>query len=144
MTGTEAFALEAQTAADFALDALQAKSAHAVWPRTLVLLIDVLAATLQRMGHNPEQAEIWARALVLAQAHYIGGRAMYLPVGRKLETALLHDAIYRAHRRGNTDELARQHGLTTRAIQKIVRQQTLLHRARVQAELFPATTKPRP
>lgn len=133
----EPFELEAQTAADTAVQLAGEKFATANWPKTLVALMDVTVATLARLGLPAQQAEEVARAVTIAQAKYVGGRPMYLPAGRTLEAALLHDAIYRAHRRGNTEAIAREHGLTTRAVQMIVRQQTLLHRKRLQPTLFP-------
>ena len=131
----EPFELQAESAADMAAQLAAEKFEGVAWPKTLADLMDVMTATLERRGMQPEAAEETARALAIAQARYIGGRSFYLPTGRALETALLHDAIYRASRRGNTDALARRHGLTHRAIQMIVRRQTLLHRARVQMQL---------
>lgn len=137
MTEPESFELEAQTVDDL-VDAIASdKVSVAAWPRTLVELVDVLTATLVRRGMKEEQAEDQARYLVTAIALHHGGRPVYLPKGKALETALLHDAIYRAHRRGATDALARKHGLTTRAVQRIVRDQMLLHRRRIQPGLFP-------
>lgn len=140
MIESESFELEAQTVAELADAIASDKLCTAAWPRTLVELVDVLAATLVRRGMKEEPAEDQARHLVAAIALHHGGRPVYLPKGKTLETALLHDAIFRAHRRGNTDALARRHGLTTRAIQRIVRDQTLLHRSRVQPSLFPNAT----
>ena len=136
----EPFELESQTVADL-VDAIAAdKASTAAWPRTLVELVDVLTATLVRRGMKEESAEDQARHLVAAIALHHGGRPVYLPKGKTLETALLHDAIYRAHRRGNTDALARKHDLTTRAVQRIVRDQMLLRRSRIQPSLFPHAT----
>lgn len=127
------FELEAQTAAALAAASAADKASHANWPATLAQMMDVTCAALERGGVNAERAEALARIAVIAQAHYIGGRSLYLPRGKALETALRDDAIWRASRRGNTLELAQQYGLSDRAIQMIVRRQTLLHRARVQA-----------
>lgn len=136
----EPFELESQTAADL-VDAIATdRASTANWPRTLVELVDVLSVTLVRRGLSEESAEDQARHMVAAIALHHGGRPVYLPKGKTLETALMHDAIFRAHRRGNTDALARVHKLTTRAVQRIVRDQTLLHRARIQPSLFPHAT----
>lgn len=131
------FELEAQTAADLAADAAASKTADANWPATLAQMMDVTCVALERGGLDEEQAEALARIAVIAQAHYIGGRSVYFPRGKTLELALRDDAIYRASRRGNTLALAKKYGLSDRAIQMIVRRQTLLHRARVQRELLP-------
>lgn len=139
MTGdsAEPFELVAQSAAELAEQLAADRLDGFEWPRTLADLMDVMVATLRQLGVDDDGAERIARALAIAQAKYIGGVPMYLPSGSTLETALLHDAIYRAHRRGNTVELARRHDLTTRSIQMIVRKQMLLRRRRSQRELFP-------
>ncbi|MCX7563758.1 hypothetical protein OS176_09475 [Xanthomonadaceae bacterium XH05] len=129
------FELEAQTAADLAALAAAEKSDGKGWPSTLAQLMDVTCAALVRGGEPEEKAEALARIAVIAQAHYIGGRSFYLPRGKALEIALRDDAIYRASRRGNTLALAQQYGLSDRAVQMIVRRQTLLHRARIQGRL---------
>lgn len=130
----EPFELEAQTSAELAAHAAK-KTLAAHWPETLVQMMDVACAALGRAGLESERAEHLARLITLAQANYIGGRSLYLPRGEALQRALRDDAIYRAARRGNTRALAAQHGLTDRAIQKIIRTQTLLRRARMQPEL---------
>lgn len=151
-----AFRLEAETAAELAGGALRVDGvvealdqvdrgkrdsrrvrADARWPVVIVDMIDVQAAALKRLGVADEQAEGYARAMVTAQALYLGGRHIYLPRGKQLEQALRDDEIYRAHRRGNTEALARRYDLTERQVQNIVKRQLELHRARVQMPLFP-------
>ncbi len=132
----EPFELEAQAAADLAADVATSNAADVKWPGTLAQMMDVTCAALERAGVKEEQAEALARIVVIAQAHYIGARSLYLPRGKALELALRDDAIFRAHRRGSTLALAQQYDLSDRAIQMIVRRQTLLHRARVQGRLF--------
>lgn len=131
----EAFELEAQSSAEAAEALAGDRSASANWPRTLVEMIDVLSATLIRRGDDPEHAEDLARHLVAALAVHNGGRPVYLPRGSSLETAIKHDAIFRASKRGNTDALARKYNLSRRAIEQIVAKQTALHRARIQPML---------
>lgn len=98
------------------------------WPATLAELVDVLTAVLVRRGMKEEPAEEQARHLVAAIAKHHGGRPVYLPTGARLERALMHAAIYRASRRGNSAELARKYGITMRAVQRIVREQTIMRR----------------
>jgi Mor family transcriptional regulator len=129
------FALEAQTAAEMAESLALDRSATANWPKTLVELVDVLSATMIRRGEAVDEAEERARHMVVAIAMHNGGRPVYLPRGKALETALTHDEIYRASRRGNTDLLARKYNLTRRAIEQIVAKQTRLHRLRIQPAL---------
>lgn len=130
-----AFQLDAQSAAELAGDLARVRD-DARWPQLIVDLIDVQAAALKRLGVTEERAEDYARVMVTAQSIYLGGRHIYLPRGKQLEQALRDDAIYRAHRRGNTETLARQFDLTERQVQNIVRRQLELHRARVQPRLF--------
>lgn len=129
------FSLEAQSAADLAAAAAADTASHANWPHTLAQMMDVTCAAMVRTGLDEETAEKLARVAVVAQANYIGGRSLYLPRGRALERALRDDAIWRASRRGNTVALALKYDLSDRAIQMIVRRQTLLHRSRMQREL---------
>ena len=131
----EPFELEAQSAAELAEALVADRSSTATWPKTLVELIDVHIATLIRKGFEANAAEDLARHLVVALSVYNGGRPLYLSRGKALEEALMHDAIFRASRRGNTDALARQYNLTRRAIEQIVAKQARLHRLRIQPSL---------
>lgn len=132
----EPFELEAQSAAELA-EAACGKAGTAHWPATLRDMLDVSALALRRGGVEPEQAEELARVVVAAQAFYVGGRNIYLPAGEDLKRALEYDEIFHAARRGNYEALARRYGVTPRRIAQIVREQTLLRRARMQARLFP-------
>lgn len=107
------------------------------WPATLVEFVAVVSAELVRLHVTADTAEEHARRIVAALAHHCGGRPVYLPRGERLRTAIKHDAIYRAANGTNTDELAREHGMTTRAIQRIVADQAKLHRARRAPEVTP-------
>lgn len=109
----------------------------AAWPARLVELAEVITAELARLRVAPEAAQHQARHVVAALALYCGGRPLYLPRGSSLKTALLHQSIYLEAKAGNTDELARRHGLTTRAVQRIVADQAKLHRARRAREALP-------
>jgi Mor family transcriptional regulator len=130
-----AFRLEPEAAAELAGNVARTRD-DARWPQLLADLVEVNAASLRQMGIQDELAERYARCMVTAQALYLGGRHMYLPRGRHLEQALRDDEIYRAHRRGNTEALARRYDLTERQVQNIVKRQLELHRARVQLPLF--------
>lgn len=118
--------------ANGALDTVPA----AKWAQGLVQLIEVQEATFQRLGVNDVDAFRLARAATLAIAEFHGGRQWYLPRGDDLVTALRDAEIYRRARRGNIQELAREHGLTDQHIWRIVRQQRALHIQRVQGDLF--------
>lgn len=137
MSEHEPFALESQTVEEAiaAAERLADQSRDVRWPEHLAEMLDVLSATLLRRGMPEDAAEETARVLAIAQAKHIGGRPFYFPAGAVLERALVHDRIFREHRRGNTDALARQHGMTPRSIERIARQQLLLRRRRLQPEL---------
>ena len=55
----------------------------AKWPKALSERLDVLCAELKRSGMAESQAARLARRLTMAQAHYMGGRAYYIPTGRR-------------------------------------------------------------
>lgn len=131
----EAFELEAQTLEDIADEAASLARLRGNWPKNLADMVDVAVAVLRRAGIDEERAEELARLVVIGQARLVGGRALYFPAGDALELALRDDEIYRASRRGNTDALARKYNLTPRSIERIVHNQTLLHRARIQPQL---------
>lgn len=145
MNEPEAFELESQSLEELAdeADALARASCNAAWPKNLAEMLDVSVAVLRREGLDDERAEELARRVVIAQARLIRGRAVYFPGGEALELALRNDEIFRAARRGNKDAMARKYNLTPRSIERIIREQTLLHRARMQPQLpFGAVDRP--
>lgn len=132
----EPFELEAQSAAELA-EAACRKPGSAHWPGVLRAMLDVTALSLRRAGIEAERAEELARLVMAAQAFYVGGRNIYLPAGDDLKRALEYDEIFHAARRGNIEVLAARYGVTPRRISQIVREQTLLRRAKMQPQLFP-------
>lgn len=132
----DVFELESQSADEAAHLARLAGLDKAAWPSVLAMFVDVAAAALATRRGDPELAEEDARIVIAALARYQGGRSVYFPRGQDLETALVHDAIYRASRRGNSLELARKYGYCDRTVQRIVARQTALRRKRIQPELF--------
>jgi Mor family transcriptional regulator len=132
----EAFELEMQDAAALA-DTVSRGVETNRWPAVLRALLDVSVLAMVRANVKPERAEVLARAVVAAQAFYVGGRNLYLPAGEDLKRALMYDEIFHAARSGNYELLARQYKVTPRRIAQIVREQTLLRRAKMQGWLFP-------
>ena len=63
------------------LDQIPVAELTAKWPKALAELVDVLASELGRGGMAPDLARAQARKLALVQAHYMGGRAYYIPTG---------------------------------------------------------------
>jgi Mor family transcriptional regulator len=118
------------------LDQIPASELTAKWPKALSELVDVLACELVRGGLEPDLAKAQARKLALVQAHYMGGRAYYIPTGEHLKAALRDRAIWDEFNGRNIDQLARKHGLSVPQTYAVVAEQRLLTRKRIQGELF--------
>ncbi|AEB49804.1 Mu-like phage C protein, positive regulator of late transcription [Aeromonas veronii B565] len=118
------------------LDQIPASELTAKWPKALAELVDVLACELVRGGMEPDLAKAQARKLALVQAHYMGGRAYYLPTGEHLKAALRDRAIWDEFNGRNIDVLARKHGLSVPQTYAVVAEQRQLARRRFQPDLF--------
>lgn len=115
------------------LDSIPPEELRNKWPQTLADLLDVIAVELERV--KVDNATLIASKLAVCIAHYLGGRAVYLPTGEALNSALRDYDIY-ANWRGNIDGLIDKYGLTQSHIYSILRQQRQLHRRRYQMDLF--------
>lgn len=116
----ESLGLDSEPATDGAeAERLADVPAHK-WPRTLVDLIDIHAEAYRPHVASDAQAERLARIGVAAMAKYAGGATLYLPTGKALERELVHDAIYRESRRGNSRELGKKYGYCDRQVQRII------------------------
>ena len=103
------------------------------WPKRLVEICDVIAATLMRRdGVEPQQAKRFAREIAAALAKYFGGMQIYLPCGKELELALRNEAIWNEFTGHNHDELVRRYRLTKVQIYNILERQRHLHVSRNQ------------
>lgn len=103
-------------------------------PAMLQSLMALFTSELRSKGtKDPERL---AEHLVICMANYFGGMQLYLPRNDKLALELRNIRIYQQHRGGNTEQLARQYGLTAIQIYHIVREQTTAERARRQMGLF--------
>lgn len=118
------------------LDQIPASELTAKWPKALSELVDVLACELVRGGMEQEQAKVQARKLALVQAHYMGGRAYYIPTGEHLKAALRDRAIWDEFNGRNIDALARKHGLSVPQTYAVVAEQRQLMKCRMQYALF--------
>ncbi|MGN5074101.1 Mor transcription activator family protein [Aeromonas veronii] len=118
------------------LDQIPASELTAKWPKALSELVDVLACELVRGGLEPDLAKAQARKLALVQAHYMGGRAYYIPTGDHLKAALRDRAIWDEFNGRNIDQLARKHGLSVPQTYAVVAEQRQLTRLRYQPDLF--------
>ncbi|MGR1252635.1 Mor transcription activator family protein [Aeromonas veronii] len=117
------------------LDQIPASELTAKWPKALSELVDVLACELVRGGMAQEQAKAQARKLALVQAHYMGGRAYYIPTGDHLKAALRDRAIWDEFNGRNIDQLARKHGLSVPQTYAIVAEQRRIVRSSMQLKL---------
>ena len=117
------------------LDQIPASELTAKWPKALSELVDVLACELVRGGMEQELAKAQARKLALVQAHYMGGRAYYIPTGDHLKAALRDRAIWDEFNGRNIDQLARKHGLSVPQTYAVVAEQRGLVRTRIQGRL---------
>lgn len=106
------------------------------WPRRLAELVDVTTAVLQRLKRPPEQARDEAAAIIIAIAHYLGGRMLYLPTDEKLRLALRDRRIWQERDDYSAAELAERYSLTQVMVHKILREQRALYIRRVQQRLF--------
>ncbi|MFB3947636.1 Mor transcription activator family protein [Aeromonas veronii bv. sobria] len=118
------------------LDQIPASELTAKWPKALSELVDVLACELIRGGIEPDLAKAQARKLALVQAHYMGGRAYYIPTGDHLKAALRDRAIWDEFNGRNIDQLARKHGLSVPQTYAVVAAQRELTKRRHQIDLF--------
>lgn len=118
------------------LDQIPAAELTAKWPKALAELVDVLACELGRSGMAADKALAQARKLALVQAHYMGGRAYYIPTGDHLKAALRDRAIWDEFNGRNIDQLARKHGLSVPQTYAVVAEQRQLQRSRIQLRLF--------
>lgn len=124
------------------LERFDAKGIADRWPRTLAEFVDVLTAEFLRRGLEPDQALDWAQAAVGALGQHLGGRPIYLPRGDRLATALRDRTIWCAFPRRSIEQLADQHGLTTRRIEQVLAEQRAIFVRRIQPGLFDPPTAP--
>lgn len=104
------------------------------WPKDLAVIVSIAEDNLKR--HRGKSDFAIAAQIAIALSRYAGGRALYIPQGRRLETALRDAEIYRLAKAGNLDELATEYKLTLSSIYEILREQRALHIAKVQPRLF--------
>lgn len=106
------------------------------WPDTLAELVDVFTAHFASRGVEEATAAAEARAVAIRLAKHFGGRAVYLPNGKNMETALRDDEIYRRVGRETVDQLARYYRLSQTQIYDIIARQRKLRVSRTQGRLF--------
>lgn len=104
------------------------------WPKDLAVIVSIGEDCLKR--HRGKSDFAIAAQIAIALSRYAGGRALYIPQGRRLETALRDAEIFRRAKADNLDALATEYKLTLSTIYEILREQRALHMAKVQPRLF--------
>ena len=112
-----------------------AKVLKAKWPQSLADLADVMASELKREG--VAEPGVKSRKLALVLAHYLGGRAYYIPTGEKLKAALRDLEIFeRWYQNEPMDSIATHYKLSHPQLYVIIAEQRKLHRKRHQPDMF--------
>ena len=106
------------------------------WPGDLVELSEVIRAQMKREGIDDESTYQMMERVLLAMAFMCGGRNYYLPKSDRIKNALRDKRIYDAFTGRNHKELARLFRLSEQKIYEVIREQTQLHRDRIQHNLF--------
>lgn len=102
------------------------------WSGVLLDLIAVIRAELKRQGKSDDKL---ADKLVGVIANYMGGRALYLPRGERIQEVLRDYQIYDEFDGKNHRTLAQRYNLSEPHIYAIIRKQLALRRRRYQREL---------
>lgn len=107
------------------------------WPQRLVELFDVLFAYhTKRRGLNEDDAARDASAQAILIADYLGGAVVYLPRGDALRKAVRDSEAYRRHNGRNTEELAREYGMTTTKFYELIAREKARRVRKMQGRLF--------
>ena len=106
------------------------------WPERLQTLYAVVLKELQHLSFDDNHKHRLAVNIITAQAHYLGGRELYLPTNKTLKEALRDLDIFKRFHGNNIPQLAREHNLTERSIYEIVAKQRKVQLNRRQQSLF--------
>ena len=118
------------------MDSIPSQELKNKGPKSLAELCDDLTHELLRNKHDESNAAALASKLAGALAHYMGGRAVYLPTGDTLFQALRNNALYNDWKGRNIDELSRKYGLSNPQVYAVIKEQRALHRKRHQPDMF--------
>lgn len=117
------------------IDLIPTAELKAKWPKALAELCDVMACELTRLGI--QDPDLISRKLAVVLAHYMGGRAYYLPTGENLLAALRDREIFEKWLGGvHIDALAKEYRISHPQIYRSIAEQRKLHRKRHQPDLF--------
>ena len=107
------------------------------WPQRLVEIYDVLFAYNSRRRYaGVDEAARDATAQAILLADYLGGAVVYLPRGDALRKAVRDSEAYRRHNGRNTEELAREYGMTTTKFYELIAREKARRLRRMQGRLF--------
>lgn len=109
---------------------------RARWPERMAEIYEIEFRVGLRRGLDEEAAAADAELRTIALCDYIGGGALYVPRGDELRRAVRDRRIYRLAHRGNIEALAREHGLTPKAIYEIIAREKQRHLRKMQGRLF--------
>ena len=117
------------------LDQIPTAELKAKWPQSLADLVGVMECELKREGVNAPGET--SRKLAVVLAHYLGGRAYYIPTGEKLLAALRDREIFeRWYTNETMDSIATHYKLSHPQLYAIIAEQRKLHRKLNQPDLF--------
>lgn len=109
---------------------------RARWPQRMTELFDVLYAYNLRMGMQADTAAPDAAERTFLIADYLGGSVVYLPRGDALRRAVRDAEAYRRHTGNNTEQLAREYGMTTTKFYELIAREKARRVRRMQGRLF--------
>lgn len=117
------------------MDLIPTSELKAKWPQSLADLAEVMECELKREGVVEAAAK--SRKLALVLAHYLGGRAYYIPTGDNLKAALRDREIFdRWYQNEPMDSIASHYKLSHPQLYAIIAEQRKLHRRRHQPDMF--------
>jgi len=106
------------------------------WPERLQTLYQVVLKELQTLTFDDKSKHRLAVKIITAQAHYLGGRELYLPTNKTLKEALRDLDIFNRWAGNNIEQLAVEYELTTRSVYDIYAKQRKIQQNRRQKSLF--------
>lgn len=109
---------------------------RARWPQRMTELFDVLYAYNLRLGMQADTAAPDAAERTFLIADYLGGSVVYLPRGDALRRAVRDAEAYRRHTGNNTEQLAREYGMTTTKFYELIAREKARRVRRLQGRLF--------
>jgi Mor family transcriptional regulator len=104
------------------------------WPKDFSLLVDVIRAELDKPPLDRTNPSL-AVDIAFAIAKWGGGRSFYLPNGKRIEAALLHERIFCDWSRFSPRELSERYRLSEQHIYSVLRNMLKIHREKTEPEL---------